>query len=195
MLPSSRNSFGADLKCIDRYTPSHDLSHIYRQSLWNEEFCHRPSWCDARLALKQIRKGRAKGNVPALWIRSILQRALFRLGCTIQHHAGEVLFCGILVLCLFSIGLRNTSFETDMDQLWVETDVKSLREVGHPHCRSISVPPISESDKFPACFRFCAQLNRNRSSRSGSLEVKVQQTSTAIGMEYLALILRNCRPK
>lgn len=66
-------------------------------------------------------QGKAEGNKPALYLRAGLQHILFRLGCFIQRRSSEVLFLGVLILCLFSVGLRNATIETNMEKLWVES--------------------------------------------------------------------------
>ena len=40
---------------------------------WRKEFRVRPSWCDADLCLQQIKRGRATGNLWALYSRSFIQ--------------------------------------------------------------------------------------------------------------------------
>uniref|UniRef100_A0A915ISB9 Uncharacterized protein n=1 Tax=Romanomermis culicivorax TaxID=13658 RepID=A0A915ISB9_ROMCU len=92
----------------------------YLSRLWNEDFSHRPSWCDAKLALEQIRRGRASGNKPALYFRSFLQTVLFNMGRFIQAHSPIVIMIGMIVLFIFAVGLKDATIETDIDKLWVQ---------------------------------------------------------------------------
>lgn len=100
----------------------------YSDKLWNDDFAHRPSWCDARLSLLQIEHGKAKGNKPALYLRSLLQTFLFNLGCKIQRHSITVILIGLCVLCLFTIGLKDARIETDLDKLWVQKHGRLFEE-------------------------------------------------------------------
>src|SRR4051794_38770677 len=67
-------------------------------------------------------QGKAKGCIPALYLRAWMQRGLFAWGCFVQRHAGEVMFVVLLVLCLCCIGLKNVFIETNIENLWVESE-------------------------------------------------------------------------
>ncbi|KAI9550392.1 putative hedgehog receptor patched [Daphnia sinensis] len=91
----------------------------------------RTSWTDARLALHQIKKGKASGNKAALWLRTKLQWHLFHLGRFVQRHAGKVLFVGLLVLSTFCVGLKSASIQTDVEKLWVEEGGRLEKELAY----------------------------------------------------------------
>lgn len=74
--------------------------------------------------LPQI-QGKAVGQKAPLWIRARFQALLFSLGCHIQMHCGKVLFIGLLVFGALSVGLRVAAIETDIEQLWVEGELKT----------------------------------------------------------------------
>lgn len=70
-------------------------------------------------------QGKAVGQKAPLWIRARFQALLFSLGCHIQRHCGKVLFIGLLVFGALSVGLRVAAIETDIEQLWVEGELKT----------------------------------------------------------------------
>jgi hypothetical protein len=65
-------------------------------------------------------QGRARGNKPALWVRSKLQEELFQLGRLIQRHAGKVLFTGVLLLASLTIGLKSVILEVRGDKHYAQ---------------------------------------------------------------------------
>lgn len=71
-------------------------------------------------------QGKAVGQQAPLWIRARFQAFLFSLGCHIQRHCGKVLFIGLLVFGALSVGLRVAAIETNIEQLWVEGELKTL---------------------------------------------------------------------
>lgn len=68
---------------------------------------------------------KVKGNKCALLVRSGLQKGLFNLGCFEQRHCGKVLTIGILCLLLLGVGLRIATVESDIGNLWVESEYGS----------------------------------------------------------------------
>ncbi|VIO93378.1 Patched protein homolog 1, putative [Brugia malayi] len=86
---------------------------------WKREFSERPSWCDADMALQQIKRGKARGSRAALYSRSLIQKALFTLGTFVHHHACLVIFTVIMFFCFCCYGLRYVRIETDVVKLWV----------------------------------------------------------------------------
>ncbi|KAF0297659.1 Protein patched [Amphibalanus amphitrite] len=95
----------------------------------SDEFLLRPSWTDARLALRQVNKGHAEGNRAALWVRAHTQSYLFHTGRLVQSHAGKILFVGVLLLATLCIGLKNIPLQTDVEDLWVEEGGRLQREL------------------------------------------------------------------
>ncbi|XP_059087594.1 protein patched homolog 1-like isoform X1 [Tigriopus californicus] len=93
------------------------------------DFLSRPAWYNARTALNVIRKGKATGNKPALWLRAKMQEELFSLGHFIQIHAGKVLFVGFLVLVVFCVGLKSARIESKIENLWVEEGGRLQKEL------------------------------------------------------------------
>ncbi|KAJ1530653.1 hypothetical protein ONE63_005525 [Megalurothrips usitatus] len=89
----------------------------------------RTSYSDAALGLAQLDKGKAGGRRGALWMRARLQAHLFTLGCSLQRHAGKVLFVAILVLSTFCVALKSASIHTRVDQLWVQEGGRLEREL------------------------------------------------------------------
>jgi len=89
------------------------------------------SWTNASVALQHIKKGRATGNKPALWMRSHLQEELYQLGKLIQAHAGKVLFTGFLLLGTFTIGIKSAVMEDRIEKLWVEEGGRLDRELAY----------------------------------------------------------------
>ena len=65
-------------------------------------------------------QGKATGNEAALWLRAPIQYELFKLGCRLQRHAGKVLFLGILILAILSVGMKSATLETRVEKLWVQ---------------------------------------------------------------------------
>lgn len=65
-------------------------------------------------------QGKAGGRRGALWMRARLQAHLFTLGCSLQRHAGKVLFVAILVLSTFCVALKSATVHTRVEQLWVQ---------------------------------------------------------------------------
>ena len=65
-------------------------------------------------------QGKASGNEAALWLRAPIQYELFKLGCRLQRHAGKVLFLGILILAILSVGMKSATLETRVEKLWVQ---------------------------------------------------------------------------
>jgi len=92
---------------------------------------NRTAWTNASVALDHIKKGRAEGNKPALLLRSKMQEELFQLGKLIQEHAGKVLFVGILVLTMLSIGLKSVVMEDRIEKLWVEAGGRLDQELSY----------------------------------------------------------------
>ncbi|XP_052776119.1 protein patched homolog 1-like isoform X1 [Mya arenaria] len=84
------------------------------------EYQERPSWVNARVAYRQVRKGKADGNKQALWVRKHIQRYLYSIGIFINQHCGKVCFVGLLLLSLCCVGLKSIKMETDIERLWVE---------------------------------------------------------------------------
>nr|XP_029724560.1 protein patched-like [Aedes albopictus] len=80
----------------------------------------RTSWFDASIALDQIEKGKARGRRSAVYMRSLFQSHLYNLGCSIQKHAGKVLFVAILVLSTFCVGLKSATVHSKVHQLWIQ---------------------------------------------------------------------------
>lgn len=67
-------------------------------------------------------QGKAKGCIPALYVRALMQKGLFKWGQFVQSHAGGIIFIGIVILCLFCVGLRHVYIETNIEKLWVESE-------------------------------------------------------------------------
>ncbi|KAM3719701.1 Protein patched [Dirofilaria immitis] len=86
---------------------------------WKREFSERPSWCDADMALQQIKRGKARGNRAALYSRSLIQKALFTLGTFVHHHACLVIFTVTMFFSFCCYGLQYVRIETDIVKLWV----------------------------------------------------------------------------
>ncbi|EFO22028.1 hypothetical protein LOAG_06459 [Loa loa] len=86
---------------------------------WKREFSERPSWCDADMALQQIKRGKARGNKAALYSRSLIQKALFALGTFVHHHACLVIFTVVMFFGFCCCGLQYVRIETDIVKLWV----------------------------------------------------------------------------
>ncbi|OQV16996.1 Protein patched [Hypsibius exemplaris] len=84
---------------------------------------------DPAVALRLIAKGKATGNRPALWTRSVIQGYFFRLGQFIHRHAGKVLVAGLILLCVCCLGLRNIQFETRLEKLWIEAGGRLTSEL------------------------------------------------------------------
>ncbi|XP_049292108.1 protein patched [Anopheles funestus] len=80
----------------------------------------RTSWFDATIALDQIEKGKARGRRSSVYMRSLFQQYLYNLGCSIQKHAGKVLFVAILVLSTFCVGLKSATVHSKVHQLWIQ---------------------------------------------------------------------------
>lgn len=53
-------------------------------------------------------------------MRSLFQSHLYSLGCSIQKHAGKVLFVAILVLSTFCVGLKSATIHSKVHQLWIQ---------------------------------------------------------------------------
>ncbi|KHJ48442.1 patched family protein [Trichuris suis] len=118
MLPTPA-ILSIDRRCVGKSGPSAREIQIDVTN-WNEEFRSQPSWVDASLALKLVKAGNAKGNRPALWLRGIMQKAMFCLGRKIQAHYLGTLAVGLLLLLFCCVGLKDIAMETDMEKLWVE---------------------------------------------------------------------------
>ncbi|XP_052102126.1 protein patched homolog 1-like [Mytilus californianus] len=97
----------------------------------DEDLLTRTSFVDARIAYKQVKKGKADGNKCALWVRWHLQDYMFSIGCFIQLHCGKVLFMGLLLLSLCCIGFKLVKFETDVEALWVEAGGRLEEELAY----------------------------------------------------------------
>ncbi|XP_017770624.1 PREDICTED: protein patched [Nicrophorus vespilloides] len=80
----------------------------------------RPGWVDAYVALEQIEQGKAIGDRGVLWVRVRLQRQVHSLGRFLDAHAGKVLFVALLVITTFCVGLKSSTFHSDIEQLWAE---------------------------------------------------------------------------
>ena len=92
-----------------KFACSHDLCHlIYYGSMLR--FSH----------FFLFLQGKASGNEAALWLRAPIQYELFKLGCRLQRHAGKVLFLGILILAILSVGMKSATLETRVEKLWVQ---------------------------------------------------------------------------
>lgn len=88
------------------------------------EYCIRLWWSNSFLLFALDIQGKAVGQKAPLWIRARFQALLFSLGCHIQRHCGKVLFIGLLVFGALSVGLRVADIETNIEQLWVEGELK-----------------------------------------------------------------------
>lgn len=97
----------------------------------DRDLLKRTSWVNASLACAQIRKGKANGNVRALWLRGCMQKYLLKVGCFIQRHCGKVVFLGLLLLSLCCVGLKTATLETKMEDLWVEEGGRLSRELNY----------------------------------------------------------------
>ncbi|MFH4983131.1 hypothetical protein AB6A40_009840 [Gnathostoma spinigerum] len=86
---------------------------------WKREFSQRPSWCDADMALQQIKRGKAQGNKIALYSRSLIQKSLFHLGSFVQQHAVLVILTVLVLFSFCCYGLQYVRIETDIVKLWV----------------------------------------------------------------------------
>uniref|UniRef100_A0A914UMC9 SSD domain-containing protein n=1 Tax=Plectus sambesii TaxID=2011161 RepID=A0A914UMC9_9BILA len=118
---------------LDQFIAPTDPS-IFSQK-WQEDFSRRPSWCDAGLALQQVRAGVAKGSRVALYARAIMQRCLFYHGTFIQRHAIVVfivmgLFCSTCLVLPFFTGQYKV--QADFVKLWVEEGGRLQREIDFP---------------------------------------------------------------
>ncbi|KAJ1350924.1 hypothetical protein KIN20_006844, partial [Parelaphostrongylus tenuis] len=103
---------------LDKYLVWKSSSDDYNDR-WKREFLKQPSWCDADLCLQQIKRGKARGNKWALYMRSFIQKTLFSLGNKVHANAATVI---VTVMMLFSIccyGLQFVHIETDIVKLWV----------------------------------------------------------------------------
>ncbi|GJQ68800.1 putative hedgehog receptor [Trypoxylus dichotomus] len=80
----------------------------------------RTGWVNASIALGQLEQGKAIGDRGILWVRSKIQRQLLYLGNFVDTHAGKVLFVGLLVIATFCVGLKSSTFHSDIEQLWAE---------------------------------------------------------------------------
>lgn len=65
-------------------------------------------------------QGKARGRRSAVYMRSVFQSHLYNLGCSIQKHAGKVLFVAILVLGSFCVGLKSATVHSKVHQLWIQ---------------------------------------------------------------------------
>ncbi|XP_065204858.1 protein patched-like [Planococcus citri] len=88
----------------------------------------RPSWLDAAVALREIKKGNAEGERSALWFRKRVQKKLFDWGCYVHQNAGIVLFVAILALACLCVGLKSAIIHSKVDQLWIEEGGRLERE-------------------------------------------------------------------
>ncbi len=87
-----------------------------------------------------------------------LQTHLYNLGCFIQHHCGKVLFVGLLLLSLCSVGLKTAQIETNVEKLWVECEYynKFLYKVLHIECL---VEQHAEDVKKIKCVLYLVKFN------------------------------------
>ena len=85
--------------------------------------------------LSSFFQGKATGNKASLWLRSKMQRELFKLGCFIHRHSGKVLFVGCLILATFCVGLKSAHMESRVEKLWVQgkKNKKTLSFVSREH--------------------------------------------------------------
>ncbi|CAH3129517.1 unnamed protein product [Pocillopora meandrina] len=74
-------------------------------------------------------EGHAKGNRPALVVRSLLQSFLRGLGRFIQRRCGTVIMLGFLLLIISAIGLIKAELETNAENLWIEVDGRLEKEL------------------------------------------------------------------
>lgn len=117
----------SDLQCDEKKSVTRMLdgflvgkSNSYEYSeRWKREFSERPSWCDADMALQQIKRGKARGNQCALYSRSLIQKALYSLGSFVQRNAFLVIFVVIALFSFCCYGLQFVRIETDIVKLWV----------------------------------------------------------------------------
>lgn len=113
--PSSKRTIAQKL---DGFLVFKSNSYEYSER-WKREFSERPSWCDADMALQQIKRGKARGNRAALYSRSLIQKALFSLGSFVQRHAFVVIFTVLTLFGICCYGLQFVRIETDIVKLWV----------------------------------------------------------------------------
>ncbi|VDM65763.1 unnamed protein product, partial [Strongylus vulgaris] len=86
---------------------------------WKLKFSHAPTWCDADMALQQIRRGAARGNRIALYSRSFFQQCLFQIGCFVQRWAWTTVIVSLILYTACCAGLKDVIIETDIVKLWV----------------------------------------------------------------------------
>ncbi|PFX11496.1 protein patched-like [Stylophora pistillata] len=84
-------------------------------------------WAAERL--REIDQGHARGNRPALVVRSLLQAFLRGLGRFIQRRCGTVIMFGFLLLIVSAIGLIKAELETNAENLWIEVDGRLEKEL------------------------------------------------------------------
>ncbi|VDN02911.1 unnamed protein product [Thelazia callipaeda] len=103
---------------IDQFLVGKSNSYEFSEE-WKREFSERPSWCDADMALQQIKRGKARGNRGALYLRSLIQKVLFTMGTFVQQHACLVVVTIVIFFGFCCYGLQFIRIETDIVKLWV----------------------------------------------------------------------------
>ncbi|VDK82911.1 unnamed protein product [Litomosoides sigmodontis] len=116
--PTTADTVASCAQKMDQFLVGKSDSYEFSDR-WKREFSERPSWCDANMALRQVKGGKARGNRAALYSRSVIQKALFTLGTFVHHHACLVIFTVAMFFCFCCYGLQYIRIETDIVKLWV----------------------------------------------------------------------------
>lgn len=66
------------------------------------------------------KQGKAHGRRSAIYMRSLFQSHLQKLGLYVQKNAGKILFVAIIVLSAFCVGLKSATIHSKVQQLWIQ---------------------------------------------------------------------------
>ncbi|KAG5666444.1 hypothetical protein PVAND_014472 [Polypedilum vanderplanki] len=115
---------------IPRVPEPHSELTIEDEKLYSDLYI-RTSWFDAALALDQIEKGKADGRRTSIYLRHLFQSHFFKIGRSIDKHAGIIIFMAALILGTFCVGLKSVIIHSNVNQLWLEVGGSLEQELAY----------------------------------------------------------------
>lgn len=76
-------------------------------------------------------QNKADGRRTSIYLRHLFQSHFFKLGRSIEKHAGIIIFIAVLVLGTFCLGLKNVVIHSNVNQLWLEVGGNLEQELAY----------------------------------------------------------------
>lgn len=76
-------------------------------------------------------QNKADGRRTSIYLRHLFQSHFFKLGRSIDKHAGIIIFMAFLVLGTFCVGLKSVIIHSNVNQLWLEVGGSLEQELAY----------------------------------------------------------------